>query len=88
MQRPYQEHTIRRYDKFRLIGKLEEAVARSKINAEYAKQIIAKIVTYFEFIQAKKQTCLLKLEQGDAEAKMISQKVLSLSCQIFLEQGI
>ncbi len=71
-----------------LIGKLKQAVAQSKVDPDYAKQVMAKIITYFEFIQAKKQICLLKVEQPETEPELVSKKVLNLSCQAFIEQGI
>ncbi|MFH1092928.1 MAG: HD domain-containing protein [Candidatus Omnitrophota bacterium] len=71
-----------------LIKKIEQALKQSRINMDYAKQITQKIITYFEFIQAKEEVCLLKVEQGDTESEMIRKKVLNLSCKIFVEQAI
>ena len=71
-----------------LISKIEQALEESKITEDYAKLTIGKIITYFEFIQAKKEVCLLKLDQGKTESELIGAKVLNLSCRIFVEQAI
>ncbi len=71
-----------------LIEKLEQAAEQSKIDADYAKEVMAKIITYFEFIQAKEEAVLLKAEECDTAPEMISKNVLNLSCRRFIGQAI
>ena len=71
-----------------LIKKNEQALLQGKITGVQEKLIISKIITYFEFIQAKKEICLLKLDQEDTEFEFIGKKVLNLSCRIFVDHSI
>lgn len=75
-------------DRNYLIEKIELAVVQSKMDAANAKMIISKIITYFEFVQAKEAVCMLKLDQENAEAQYIGKKVHNLSCPLFVEQAI
>ena len=89
---PYQYHNAflvpTEQDREFLIAKIEEAVMLLKISPEYGEIMLNKIITYNEFIQAKEQVCLLKIDEDETEADKMNRKVLNLSCKIFIEQAI